>query len=163
MCVCQSWEVGSLGALEPPSCLSETLKNVALTLCLPLSSLPPPGFLHTPDGSHLAPTLSRHSPPVFPAPRAGQRGGSAHPPGAHSHRAGKAATASLKSEPPLTPPLLLTLLLLSFVLDLPLPFLPHLIQGLFSCRASFFQTFSCCHPPTLLIFVRSGSGVPSMH
>lgn len=69
------------------------------------SFLPPPGFLHTPDGGHLAPPLSRHSPPVFSAPGAGRRGGSAHPPGAHSHSAGKAAAPSLDEDSPLTPPL----------------------------------------------------------
>lgn len=114
------------------------------------SFLPAPGFLHTPDGSHLAPTLSRHSPPVFSAPGAGRRGGPAHPPGAHSHCAGKAATASSRSSSPLTPPLLLTLLLLSFGFDLPLPFLPHLAQGLFSCRASnvfIFPDFQLLAPP----------------
>lgn len=141
-------------------------KNVALTLCLPLSLLPPPGFLHTPDGSHLAPTLSRHSPPVFSAPWAGHRGGSAHPPGAHSHCAGKAATASLKkgwhtSASPLTPSLLLALLLLSFVFDL--PFLSSTsYTGLvfMSCiKRLHFSRLSVVVKPPLLIFVRDFSGL----
>lgn len=61
-------------------------------------SFPPPGFLHTPDGGHPAPTISRHSPAVFFAPWAGRWGGSAHPPGAHSHSAGKAMMTSLKKD-----------------------------------------------------------------
>ena len=113
------------------------------------SFLPPPGFLHTSDGGHLAPTLSRHSPPVFSAPWVGHRGGSAHPPGAHSHCAGKAVTTSSEKvlntrDSPLTPSLLLTLLLIPFICNLPFPSLPHLIQGFHVLRqmSSYFQTFS---------------------
>lgn len=132
------------------------------------SFLPPPGFLHTPDGGHLAPTLSRHSPPVFSALWAGRRGGSAHLPGAHSHCAGKAATTSSEkgshmSDSPLTPSLLLTLLLLLFVCNLPFPSFPHLIQTLFSCHASNVFIFPdiqlLSNPP--LHFCQEFSGVPS--
>lgn len=73
---------------------SDTIwKDVTHTLTLPSVILPSSsGFLHTPDGGHPAPSLNRHSPPVLSAPQAGHWGGSAHPPGAHSHCAGKATT-----------------------------------------------------------------------
>lgn len=102
------------------------------------SFLPPPGFLHTPDGGHLAPTLSRHSPPVFSAPWAGHRGGAAHPPGAYSHCAGKAAPTSSDKDSPLTPSLSSS----SFVCDLLFFPPPRVIRGLCSCRASNFFIFS---------------------
>lgn len=60
--------------------------------------LPPPGFLHTPDGGHPAPTPSRPSPAVFSAPWAGHWGGSAYPPGTHSHSAGKATMTYPKKD-----------------------------------------------------------------
>lgn len=58
----------------------------------PILPCPPllPGFLHTPDGGHPSPTLSRHSPPVFSALGAEYWYGSPHSPGTHSHSAGKA-------------------------------------------------------------------------
>ena len=115
---------------------------------LPYPPLPPylpPGFLHTPDGGHPPPTLSRHSPPVFSAPWAGHWVGSAHPPGAHSHSAGKAMMTSLKGDMhtrsstnnaiSLLPPLSI---FFSCVHTSSSPSVPHVVCGSSLFDASYF-------------------------
>lgn len=100
---CQCASLVQLGVSALPVFILKREKSVSVLkgatfrhdLTLPL---PPPGFLHTPDGGHPAPTPSRPSPAVFSAPWAGHWGGSAYPPGTHSHSAGKATMTYPKKD-----------------------------------------------------------------
>lgn len=152
---CQCASLVQLGVSALPVFYFKKKKSVSVlkgatfrhNLTLPL---PPPGFLHTPDGGHPAPTPSRPSPAVFSAPWAGHWGGSAYPPGTHSHSAGKATMTFPKKDmhmhTPFTTNNAISLLprspfffLFCFVCKCSAPSLPHVVWGPSLFYTSYFS------------------------